>query len=68
MSQGSIDGNSPVGNVKAFSTNDVLNHNHQLRRAIRKALDELGVPGEGYPAPIANAVEILRAALPAENE
>lgn len=29
---------------------------------IRRALDELGVPGDGYPAPVANAVEILRQA------
>ncbi len=30
---------------------------------IRAALNELGVPDENYPAPIANAVEHLRAAL-----
>jgi hypothetical protein len=33
-----------------------------LREAIDAALHELGVPGEGYPAPVANAVDILRAA------
>jgi len=27
--------------------------------AIRRVLNELGIPGEGYPAPVANAVEIL---------
>ena len=34
-----------------------------LRTAIRAALCELGEPQPGYPAPVANAVEILRAAL-----
>jgi hypothetical protein len=28
-------------------------------RGIHDALNELGVPGPGYPAPVANAVEIL---------
>lgn len=27
---------------------------------INKALEELGVPGEGYPAPVDNAVELLK--------
>lgn len=35
----------------------------RLRHAIRCALDELGVPGPSYPAPVATAVSILRAAL-----
>lgn len=35
----------------------------RLRTALTAALNELGVPGPGYPAPVANAVEILRAAL-----
>lgn len=30
------------------------------REAIARALDELGVPDEEYPAPVANAVAILR--------
>lgn len=34
-----------------------------LVTAIDKALHELGVPNDGYPAPVANAVDILRAAL-----
>jgi hypothetical protein len=34
-----------------------------LREAIRAALNELGVPGPGYPMPVANAVAILEAAL-----
>jgi hypothetical protein len=38
-------------------------HVRTLEAAVKSALDELGVPGEGYPAPVANAVEILRAAL-----
>jgi hypothetical protein len=36
-----------------------------LREAIRAALNELGVPQPGYPAPVVNAVEILSAALAA---
>lgn len=31
-----------------------------FERVIQRALNELGVPGDGYPANIANAVEILR--------
>lgn len=34
-----------------------------LREAIHRALDELGVPGVGYPAPVANAVKILLGTL-----
>lgn len=34
-----------------------------LVTAIRASLDELGVPGEGYPAPVSNAVEYLSQAL-----
>jgi hypothetical protein len=32
-----------------------------LEAAIAEALDELGEPGPEYPAPVANAVAILRA-------
>lgn len=28
-----------------------------VKKSIRRALNELGVPGPGYPAPVANAVE-----------
>lgn len=35
----------------------------RFREAMLAALDELGVPGPGYPAPVANAVGILRHAL-----
>jgi len=34
-----------------------------LQVAIRKALNELGEPTPDYPAPVANAVEILKQAL-----
>ena len=35
----------------------------ELLEAIDKALHELGVPQPGYPAPVANAYDILRVAL-----
>ncbi len=39
----------------------------ELEEALREALNELGVPTDDYPAPVGNAVTILRAALtPAE--
>jgi hypothetical protein len=31
-----------------------------LEERIRRALNELGIPQSGYPAPVANAVSILR--------
>lgn len=34
-----------------------------LYQSIRFALDELGIPGPDYPAPVANAVEILSRAI-----
>lgn len=37
----------------------------ELRDAIQRALNELGVPQPGYPAPVANVVEILGNALAA---
>lgn len=40
----------------------------QLEQALREAKNELGVPGLGYPAPIANAVEIIDAALSENTE
>jgi hypothetical protein len=39
----------------------------RLRRAIDAALHELGVPNDNYPAPVANAVTLLQAALNAED-
>ena len=47
----------------ALSTLWLIEQVEQLEGAIRRALDELGVPGEGYPAPVVEAVTILRAAL-----
>jgi hypothetical protein len=35
----------------------------EIREDIQKALNELGVPTDDYPAPVANAVTILRAVL-----
>jgi len=32
-------------------------------KALTKVLQELGVPGPGYPAPVSNAVDICHAAL-----
>jgi hypothetical protein len=36
--------------------------------AARRAMKELGVPGDGYAAPVANAYELLDAALTAYDE
>ena len=36
----------------------------QAREAIREAMNNLGVPQPGYPAPVAEAYRILDAALP----
>ena len=33
------------------------------RKALERICNELGVPGPGYPQPVANAVDIARAAL-----
>lgn len=35
----------------------------RMADGIHRALGELGVPDENYPAPVANAVEILREAF-----
>ena len=35
----------------------------EAEKALREIMDELGVPGDGYPQPVANAYEIARAAL-----
>jgi hypothetical protein len=40
----------------------------RLRAAMEAAQNELGVPGDNYPAPVANAVEILRTALEDEDD
>ena len=31
----------------------------RMAEGIKSALNELGVPGKNYPAPVANAVEVL---------
>lgn len=46
--------------VPELCTNPVV---EELRSAMRRAANELGVPQPGYPAPVANAANILRAAL-----
>lgn len=45
---------------------DKKEENEMLRRFIRMALDELGVPNKDYPAPTSNAVKILNQALKCE--
>ena len=40
--------------------------NKILKEMIQMALNELGVPNEGYPAPVSNAVDILNQALKGE--
>ena len=50
--------------LRLMDENDRLQaENEHLRRAAQAALNELGVPTENYPAPIANAVAILRDGL-----
>lgn len=39
----------------------------RVRALIARALSELGVPGPDYPAPVANAVEILKGAMGIES-
>ena len=40
----------------------------KMRKAIEHALSELGIPDESYPAPVYNAVGLLRRALLAETK
>jgi hypothetical protein len=35
----------------------------RYREAVKSAMNELGVPGKDYPAPVANAYEILHGAI-----
>lgn len=42
---------------------ELVGQTDRLREALEAAANELGVPQPGYPAPVANAAEILRAAL-----
>lgn len=50
-----------------FAAAKIVGEQKEEIAALKKALDaichELGVPGEGYPAPVSNAVAIARAAL-----
>jgi len=48
---------------EAIDTLDLVDDLTELRRAVRRALNELGVPDAHYPAPVTNAVEILTDAL-----
>jgi hypothetical protein len=41
----------------------VYNEGRAYREALDRVMHELGVPGEGYPAPVANAWYIADAAL-----
>lgn len=45
------------------SLREVTAERDRLAAALEEILGELGVPDENYPAPVANAVEIARAAL-----
>ena len=38
---------------------ELLDEVERLRKSIRAACDELGVPGPGHPAPVVNAFNIL---------
>lgn len=44
---------------KDLQYNEALKAGQELNRRITTALNELGVPQPGYPAPVANAVDIL---------
>jgi len=49
-----------------WPANDLAAELLRMRTAMTAALRELGVPTIGYPAPVANAVDILEAALEGE--
>jgi len=55
------DGYLRVANSNAETAQD-------YEKAIRAALDELGVPDGNYPAPVANAWNILQGMLPESQE
>lgn len=42
---------------------DSYREKNNFKMSIDAALHELGVPGPGYPAPVANAVDLLSSAL-----
>ena len=45
----------------------IINESETLKGLVKMALDELGVPTKDYPAPVANAVDILNKALGLKN-
>jgi hypothetical protein len=52
-----------IGTVYCRWCNDVARAEakvNELEHRIRRALNELGIPQAGYPAPVANAVSVLR--------
>jgi hypothetical protein len=54
---------SLIGCPDPCKAGDVLDNARGAVDDLRAALNELGVPGPGYPAPVANAVEHINAAL-----
>ena len=45
----------------------IIDESETLKGFVKMALDELGVPTKDYPAPVANAVDILNKALGLKN-
>jgi hypothetical protein len=45
---------------------EVERDHKELLLTVKAALHELGVPGEGYPAPVENAVALLETLVPDE--
>lgn len=48
---------------QAARMGELQRESERLRKAIRTSLNELGVPDSDYPAPVANAVDLLISAL-----
>ena len=46
---------------------ELIRERNLLKEQIKMALEELGVPTKDYPAPVANAVDILNKALGLKN-
>ena len=53
----------PFGDHQWVKKSEAVQRLDDLQTAIRNALNELGIPGPDYPAPVTNAVAILRKAL-----
>ncbi len=64
------DGCAEVQMVAAQSRDiaDLTKQRDALRKALDMVMHELGVPGEGYPAPVANAYRIAAQALAGQPE